>query len=654
MSPFQRLLSLRAQFRGASLTAALWSCAAALLTAASILLLALLVDLLTGGGVVNVPGSDLAAIAPDASDPLRRGTPETLEPEQIYTLRDQGLLATALRYRDRLFSGLLANICKRIPVLRDNLTAAAILILGITVLAIKRLWAVSRARAAGIRLGMRAAVQLRQSVHRQALRMTTGDLDGSAVEAALELFARSIDRVGDGLGRWVSRYCGAWLLLVLAVVLAFLSDLRLALQCIVPAGFAWWLMLYERASSQQVREIAESRADAELRTLGEGLRKARLVRGYSMGEFELKEFTTHLERYTRDIIRARSHESSAVWLGRAGIVLCIALIAYIIAARVLSTSDPVPLSTGALLALALWCGVRSAETLRELFALRNDINVQGDRVYRYLAEIPEVGQDVGARFLQPVAKSIILESVSYRRNGSELLKNCDLRIPARSSTAIISLDANVRRAVAYLLPRFIEPQAGRVLFDSEDTAGATLESLQAETVYVGGDDPFFTGTVAQNLTCGDSRFSLPEATEAAKLAHAHNFILHLPQGYETLIGEHGERLDAGQAFRLGLARAILRKPAVIIIEEPNTPLDEDTKALLDDAYNRIARDRTVIFLPTRLSTVRRCDQIALIHDGKVAAIGSHDVLVKQSELYRHWEYINFKVPQSLDRAAARA
>jgi ABC-type multidrug transport system fused ATPase/permease subunit len=306
------------------------------------------------------------------------------------------------------------------------------------------------------------------------------------------------------------------------------------------------------------------------------------------------------------------------------------------------------------LALALIRGVRSVESLRELFGVRDEVNVQGDRIYRYLAEIPEVGQAVGAKFLQPVAKSIILESVTYRTNGTDLLKNCDLRIPARTSTAIISLDPNVRRAAAYLLPRFIEPQVGRVLFDSEDTAWATLESLRAETVYVGGADPFFTGTVAENLTCGDSRFSLQEATEAAKLAHAHSFIQHLPQGYETLIGEHGERLDAGQAFRLGLARAILRKPAVIIIEEPGDSLDDDTKALLDDAYNRITRDRTVIFLPMRLSTVRRCDQIALIHEGKVAAVGSHDVLVKQSDLYRHWEYVNFKAPQSIERSAVRA
>ncbi len=130
-------------------------------------------------------------------------------------------------------------------------------------------------------------------------------------------------------------------------------------------------------------------------------------------------------------------------------------------------------------------------------------------------------------------------------------------------------------------------------------------------------------------------------TEAAKTAHAHNFILKLPQGYETVIGEHGERLDAGQGFRLGLARAILRNPSLLIIEEPTDSLDDDTKSLMDDSYNRIVRGRTVIFLPNRLSTLRRSEKVVFLHRGKVEAQGSYHELVKNSTLFRHWEYMHF-------------
>src|SRR5690606_10288662 len=123
--------------------------------------------------------------------------------------------------------------------------------------------------------------------------------------------------------------------------------------------------------------------------------------------------------------------------------------------------------------------------------------------------------------------------------------------------------------------RFIEPTRGRVLFDGEDIAWGTLESIRTEVIYVGGDDPVLSGTVLENIVCGDNRYSLQDAIEAAKLVHAHKFITQLPQGYETMLGERGEQLDVGAAFRLGLARAALRDPAVLIIEEPTVLLDED-------------------------------------------------------------------------------
>jgi ABC-type multidrug transport system fused ATPase/permease subunit len=183
-----------------------------------------------------VPGSDLVAIAPDASDPLRRGTPETLEADQNYTLHDQGLLATALRYRGQLLGRPLMAVCSRVPLLRDNSATAIVLILSLTLLGLLRALAMWRAQTAGIRLGLHAGAQLRQSVHRQALRLTPGDLDGSAVGSSLELFAGNVDRVADGLGRWASRVPGEFLLLILAIALAFIADVLLALKCIVPAG----------------------------------------------------------------------------------------------------------------------------------------------------------------------------------------------------------------------------------------------------------------------------------------------------------------------------------------------------------------------------------------------------------------------------------
>ncbi len=127
------------------------------------------------------------------------------------------------------------------------------------------------------------------------------------------------------------------------------------------------------------------------------------------------------------------------------------------------------------------------------------------------------------------------------------------------------------------------------------------------------------------------------------MAHAHRFIRCLPKGYETVIGEHGLQLSTSEQFRIALARAILHDPAVVVIEEPHQPLDRDTKKLLDDTIMRFTRGRTVIFLPHRLSTIRSCDFIVLLHDGRIESIGTHRRLTRESELYRHIQYTEFNV-----------
>ncbi len=188
--------------------------------------------------------------------------------------------------------------------------------------------------------------------------------------------------------------------------------------------------------------------------------------------------------------------------------------------------------------------------------------------------------------------------------------------------ALVSTDPQEARAVASMIPRFLEPQRGRVLFDGEDIAWGTLESIRAEAIYVGGNDPCFTGTVSENIRCGDAKYDIQAVMDAAKLVHAHQFIQKLPLGYETVLGEGGHRLTPGQSFLLGLARAIVRNPAVLIIDEPNTTLDQATKDSLDDTYQRIQGSRTVLFIPSRLSTVRRCDKVIVIGDGQVEAIAT--------------------------------
>jgi ATP-binding cassette subfamily B protein len=260
-------------------------------------------------------------------------------------------------------------------------------------------------------------------------------------------------------------------------------------------------------------------------------------------------------------------------------------------------------------------------------------------------DVGDVGEDAKADFLQPMSQQLEFRDVSLREPGTDrpLLRHISLEIDAGQCVGIVGTDDLEKHALVYLIPRFLDPQHGDVRIDGERLRRVTLQSLRAQVALVMQHDLVFHDTVAHNIGCGDPAFTLPQIIEAAKVAHCHQFIQQLPDGYETRIGELGHKLDLSQQFRIALARAILRDPAIVIIEEPPTPLSDEAKALIDDTFQRFLPGRTTIFLPHRLSTIRMCDRLILLHEGRVAAQGTHRELVADSDLYRHLEYLEFNV-----------
>ncbi len=552
-----------------------------------------------------------------------------------------GLQPQVERFGDRPLWRWLGPVSASIPLLQTTTGALTALLL-LTLLAfVIFFYSRNQARVASSRSAREVATWLRSMIHRQTLRLGPSDLSGHRFQTALSHFVDDAESIRAAIAEWRWRFVRSCFLLPTLVICVLVIDWRLGLECLVPAAACWFVYRYEKLQGAQKRQIAEAHAETEVRFLSESLKQTRLVRGYNMEEFENALFSKHLERMTDQSRSARRQERVALTTARLVTWMGVMLILLLIALRVTSMTNPLPLSSGVAMIVALVMFAVELNSFDRLVQLRTELEVTGERIYRYLDEIPEVGQAVGAKFIEPVSKSIILEAVHYQQMGHQLLRGIDLRIEAKTEVAIVSLDPMSPRAVAYLLPRFIEPTRGRVLFDGEDIAWGTLESIRTETLFVAADDPVLSGTILDNILCGDNRYTEQHAIEAAKLVHAHAFITRLSQGYQTMLGEHGEQLDEGSLFRLGLARAALRDPAVMIIEEPKTILDDDTKSLIDDAYQRLAATRTMIYLPGRLSTSRRCDQVVLLHEGRVEAIGTHQELTKSSEVFRHWDYLTF-------------
>lgn len=650
-TPFRRVYPPKDLSRGS----ARWAWLLSVISAASLCGLLggvyLLVDLLITRGEVALP-TDVEVAAYERliqSRPVDQPGKAKVKLELILPTgqrrSDQGLRATAWEARREPWGPIVARLVRDFAWLRTTNLALLTLLATNIVLALIAGLSALQIKTLAFRTSQEVATRLRQSLHRQTLRLGPSDLEDDAGEVAFLMFTGDVERVREGIQAWFERVV-RWPLTLLGLLwLVLLMHWLLALQCLVPLLACWYLVRKERRRFEQSRSKLEDRVGDELRLLAGGLRKSRLVRGVGMENFEHERFGQHLQRFLNKIATLKEDERFSRWLCWGVVLITLTLVLFLIATKTLS--DPtesayLPVSAVLIFVSAFRLAYRPLNELWELPQIEVTAGQWADNILQYQARIPEVGQAVGAKFLQPLTRQIQFESVTYRLPDKRLvLDRVDLRLPAKSMVAVVSLDPLEARALMYLLPRFIEPHSGRVLIDGEDLAFVTLESLRAEAIFVGGRDPFFTGTVAENISCGDPRFALQHITEAAKQVHAHQFISKLPKGYETILGEQVTSLDAGQTFMLGLARALVRDPALMIIEEPAERLDENTKSLLDDTYGRLAKGRTLIFLPTRLSTVRKADQIVFLHKGRVEALGPYSKLINTTPLMRHWEYIHF-------------
>ncbi len=603
----------------------------------------LIVGLLHNEGRVSLGANDVAAYETLIGQaPLVTDGHQAIRPAGNRT--NEGLNAVAWDLRGHWTSSFVAGLTRSWGGFEQTGTALFTLISLFLALSFAYSALVERVAIFSHQASGKYATQLRTSLHRHALRMGTSDLLHHKTTQAVELFRSDAEIVRTGIARWIEGISLSPLRLVLIGTLLLLLDWKLTFECVVPVLVCAYLVVRDHRHTRSVESTGTDRLKQELDQAIDGVRHARLVRGYSLDDFEHQRFESHLHRADTHAAAVQRRRTRQKWLIRTLVLACLAFMVSLVALRLLSAvEEPGHLSLGEASLFvacfgAAWRPIRMIGMLRDI---RSEATSAIDRIYRYLNTIPEVGQAVGAKFLQPLQKALQFEDVSYRLDHRLVLDELTLKIQANSSTAIIAFDPLEARVLAALLPRFIEPTEGKILFDGEDIAWGTLDSLRAETLYVGGHDPFLTGTVLENIGGGSSKYSLTQITEAAKDAHAHNFIQKLPAGYETLIGHHGEPLDAGQAFRLALARAILRDPAVLIVKEPTGEISDADKNLIDDACRRVTRDRTVIFLPSRLPTLKHVDRIVLLNRGKVEIVGTHDALVQTSAIYRHWEYINF-------------
>jgi ATP-binding cassette, subfamily B, bacterial len=445
---------------------------------------------------------------------------------------------------------------------------------------------------------------------------------------------QDVDRLSEVIRKFFNQFLPSILtvIAVLAYLLYLNWSLTLLTLLVAPliALLLGWFGSQLQSFSRQGQDLSSDLAGL----LTEIFAGIRVIRGFASEDYEIRRFKrlsqeNQAARFQAEYVKAIQYPVVAIlfvtsiltvigfgtWQIGQGNMTGAQFLSFLTGIALLS--DPISLST------SNFNELKQAES-------------SADRLFELRAVKPTLLEKPNAMTLAAVEGKVDFEAVEFGYQAAHpVLKGVSFTVNPGEVVALVGPSGSGKSSLVGLVPRFYDPQSGRILIDGTDVRDVTFKSLRRQIGIVPQDTILFSGTVAENIAYGQDSFDMLEVEKAARIANAHDFILGLPKGYKTMLGERGTNLSGGQRQRIAIARAVLLDPRILILDEATSALDTESEALVQEALNRLMNGRTVLVVAHRLSTIRQADRILVIEQGHVIEEGNHqDLMAIRSGLYR--------------------
>ena len=500
-------------------------------------------------------------------------------------------------------------------------------------------------------VGLSAVTDLRNQVYSRVVQQPVGFFQHNPVGRVMSAVISDIEQMRAAFSDYLSDFFRQLFSLIVFMMALLLINWKLTVGSVLLVPLVVWpigkLARRIRGSSEKSR----SRLADLSQILQETISGNRVVKAFGMEGFEIRKFRAAARKLLRENmhwIRAYAATSPLMDLLGAAVICMILLFA-----RDLIRSGA--MTTGIFFAFvfALFKAYEPIKRLGNIYQLLQQAVGISTQVFSFLELPQEVMEAPGTKTLPRFEHSIEFENASfaYEDNGDALiLRNLNLKVRAGAVVAIVGSSGAGKTTLLNLLPRFYTPTSGSLRIDGCDVRDVTLRSLREQMAIVTQETILFNDTIWNNLCYG--RPDLPEAKvhAAAMAALAHDFIMEMPAGYQTLIGDRGQRLSGGQRQRLAIARALLKDAPILILDEATSELDSESEMLVQSALNNLMTGRTVFVIAHRLSTIRRADTIAVLEGGTIRERGTHEELLMRGGLYARLHEMQFRDVEPASRA----
>ena len=423
---------------------------------------------------------------------------------------------------------------------------------------------------------------------------------------------------------------GLMTLIAVVIIVATSWKLTLLTVVLVPLNVLFIGIISRKLRKGSMR--AQERMADMTSVLQETISGVRVVKAFGMEGFEKGKFSLFNRRYMTEYLKMRRFaELASPTSETLGIVASVIILWY--GGRLVIANHLDPAHLMMFIGAMLWV-VTPIKNLSKLNSVIQEGLASGERIFQIL-DIESEDEDEGGVEIEGLQRAIRYENVSFGYDDDiEVLADVDFEIGMGEMIAIVGPSGAGKSTLADLLPRFYRPTKGRITIDGIDISEIRLASLRSLMGIVTQETILFNDTVFNNIAYGLEDCPAENVVRAAKAANAHEFIAAMPNGYHTVIGDRGIQLSGGQRQRLAIARALLKDPQILILDEATSSLDVESEALVQEAVDRLVKGRTTLVIAHRLSTIRNADKIVVVENGRIEQIGAHEELIREEGTYR--------------------